>query len=67
MGRHMTLIGHEGIHNSFSFLWKEKDILFTGSLNQEKNQAVDEVLYPIIRVLQEDGRARWLKQYNQGC
>ena len=67
MGRHMTLIGHEGIHNAFSFLWKEKDILFTGSLNQEKNQAVDELLYPIMRVLQEDGRARWLKQYNQGC
>lgn len=67
MGRDLTLIGHEGIHNAFSFLWKEYDILFTGSLNQERNQAVDELLYPIMRTLKEDGWTRWLKRYNQSC
>jgi D-alanyl-D-alanine carboxypeptidase len=63
----MTLIGHKGVHNAFSFLWKEFDILFTGSLNQEKNHAVDELLYPVMRILKKGGISNWLEQENDKC
>jgi hypothetical protein len=67
VGKDMTLIGHEGIHNAFSFLWEERDILFIGSLNQEKGQAVDKLLYPIMRIIQEGKNARFPTHNNQSC
>jgi CubicO group peptidase (beta-lactamase class C family) len=62
--RGMTLIGHKGIHNAFSFLWEESDILFTGSLNQERNESIDRLLHPVMQILQRDGIDHWLNQEN---
>ncbi|MGB5708439.1 MAG: serine hydrolase domain-containing protein [Arenicellales bacterium] len=67
MGENMTLIGHEGIHNAFGFLWKERDIFFSGSLNQENNQVVDKLLYPVMRILKEDGVSPWFTLKDEGC
>ena len=53
--RGMILIGHTGIHNSFSFFWPEGGLLFVGSLNQQNNNAVSNLLYPVIRILRRDG------------
>lgn len=54
-GPEMTLIGHTGIHNAFSFLWIEAGVLITGSLNQEDNAALTELVFPAIRMLRESG------------
>jgi CubicO group peptidase (beta-lactamase class C family) len=54
----MTLIGHTGIHNAFTFLWQETGILFTGSLNQEDNDCFDALLYPVMGLLMEEGTYR---------
>lgn len=67
VAKDMTLIGHEGIHNAFGFLWEEFDILFMGSLNQEGNQAVDKLLHPVMRILKKDGVSRWLKLKDKKC
>jgi D-alanyl-D-alanine carboxypeptidase len=56
----MTLIGHTGIHNAFTFLWQEAGILFTGSLNQEDNQVTDGLLYPVMGLLAQEGADRLL-------
>ncbi len=55
VGPGMTLIGHTGIHNAFSFLWVEEDVLITGSLNQSENQALTQLVFPTVRVLREGG------------
>lgn len=67
LGKDMTLIGHEGFHNAFAFLWEEFDIVFTGSLNQESNNAVDELLYPVMRGLKKEGISGWLEQARKKC
>ena len=54
-GPDMTLVGHTGIHNAFSFLWVEAGVLITGSLNQSDNQALSELVFPAVRVLREGG------------
>jgi D-alanyl-D-alanine carboxypeptidase len=54
-GPEMTLVGHTGIHNAFSFLWVEAGVLITGSLNQSDNQGLAELVYPAVRVLREGG------------
>jgi hypothetical protein len=54
----MTLIGHKGIHNAFTFLLQETGILFTGSLNQQDNVAVDRLLYPVMGFLVLEGADR---------
>jgi CubicO group peptidase (beta-lactamase class C family) len=54
-GPGMTLIGHTGIHNAFSFLWVEAGVLITGSLNQSNNEALKELIFPAVRVLREGG------------
>ena len=54
----MTLIGHTGIHNAFTFLWQEAGILFTGSLNQETNQATEALLVPVMELLAQEGLHR---------
>jgi hypothetical protein len=51
----MTLIGHTGIHNAFSFLWVEQDVLITGSLNQSNNQGLKQLVFPAVRVLRDGG------------
>jgi CubicO group peptidase (beta-lactamase class C family) len=67
VAKDMTLIGNEGIHEAFGFLWEEFDILFTGSLNQESNQAVNKLLYPVMRILKRDGVSRWLTLKDKEC
>lgn len=54
-GPDMTLVGHTGIHNAFSFLWVEAGVLITGSLNQSNNQALRELVFPAVKVLREGG------------
>jgi D-alanyl-D-alanine carboxypeptidase len=54
----MTLIGHTGIHNAFTFLWQETGLLFTGSLNQEDNHVSDGLLYPVMKLLTQEGAHR---------
>ena len=54
----MTLIGHTGIHNAFTFLWQETGVLFTGSLNQERNDLFDDLLYPVMDLLMKEGAHR---------
>jgi len=54
-GPGMTLIGHTGIHNAFSFLWVEQDVLITGSLNQSNNQGLKQLVFPAVRVLRDGG------------
>ena len=54
-GSGMTLVGHTGIHNAFSFLWVEAGVLITGSLNQSDNQGLAELVFPAVRVLREGG------------
>lgn len=54
-GPGMTLIGHTGVHSSFMFLWEETGVLITGSLNQHENAALEELVYPAVRVLHESG------------
>jgi D-alanyl-D-alanine carboxypeptidase len=67
LDKDMTLIGHEGFHNAFAFLWEEFDIVFTGSLNQESNNAVHELLYPVMRSLKKEGLSHWLGQAWEAC
>ena len=31
-----SLLGHDGHGNAFAYYWPEKDVLFTGTLNQTK-------------------------------
>ena len=52
-GPNMTLVGHTGIHNAFSFLWVEAGVLITGSLNQSHNEGLEELVFPVVRVLKE--------------
>jgi D-alanyl-D-alanine carboxypeptidase len=47
-----TLLGHMGVHNAFSYLWLERGILFTGSLNQEQNDARRRLLEPVMEILE---------------
>ncbi len=50
-GPGMTLIGHTGIHNAFSFLWVEEGVLISGSLNQSENNALNQLVFPAVRIL----------------
>lgn len=52
VGDGMTLLGHMGVHNAFSYLWLESGILFTGSLNQEDNDARRRLLEPVMEILE---------------
>jgi D-alanyl-D-alanine carboxypeptidase len=54
-GSDITLVGHTGIHNAFSFLWVEAGVLITGSINQSENKALTELVFPAIRVLRDRG------------
>jgi hypothetical protein len=56
----MTLIGHTGVHNAFTFLWQETGILLTGSLNQEDNHVSDGLLYPVMKLLAQEGADRFI-------
>ena len=67
LGKDMTLIGHEGLHNAFAFVWEELGIVFTGTLNQEKNNAVDDLLYPIMRGFKKEGSSSWAGQAHEAC
>lgn len=52
VGDGMTLIGHRGVHNAFSFLWRETGFVLTGSLNQEENDALRRLVKPVMRILE---------------
>lgn len=54
-GPGMTLIGHTGIHNAFSFLWVEEGVLISGSLNQSENHALSQLVFPVVRILRGGG------------
>ncbi|MEM9473300.1 MAG: serine hydrolase domain-containing protein [Pseudomonadota bacterium] len=56
-GPGMTLVGHTGIHNAFSFLWLEEGVLISGSLNQSENHALSRLVFPVVRILQGGGYA----------
>ncbi len=52
----MTLVGHVGVHNAFSYLWQETGIILTGSLNQENNDARRRLVTPVLRILEQRRR-----------
>ena len=66
LGEDMTLIGHEGFHNAFAFLWKEYNVIFAGTLNQEDNSAHHKLLEPVMRRLKQ-GRSSWFEKSRQKC
>jgi hypothetical protein len=51
----MTLVGHTGIHSAFSFVWVEEGVLISGSLNQSENHALNQLVFPSIRILRNGG------------
>jgi CubicO group peptidase (beta-lactamase class C family) len=54
-GPGMTLVGHTGIHSAFSFVWVEEGVLISGSLNQSENHALNQLVFPSIRILRNGG------------